>query len=230
MKKTRKMHLKLAIMLTISHLSVTAIEASQTISVSHQACRYELQIPDGWDTIPQKALKEKMKQYSVDWGIYPVSQEGFFSGRYALIGFIPTAGTLNQFTPEQIAGNISKFNQQSEITNDSLQLKYENMTVANYRVLSYFAIRKNADTLRNCQLMYFSKFGYVSVLYYDKNKPPIKELPDDLSNIIEIQQDYRYAEPAKSGISFKNILISLLLGVLVYAVIMLFQKRKKPSV
>jgi hypothetical protein len=224
--KYLKLYLKSAIVLIISYLHVETGSASEAITVSLPLCHYELRVPEGWDTIPQQVLINRLKQ-KIDGGIYPISQEDYFSGNYSLISFIPTVNRLDKFTFDQIVADIRNANQQSEINNDTLHIHFDHLQNDLYRIHSFFSVQRNADRVWNCQTLYPSKFGYVSVLSYEKSGAmPINELLEQLSDMIRIQPEYRYSEP-KKGITVKHILVSLCIGLIVYGLITVLPKLKK---
>ncbi|MDR2131233.1 MAG: hypothetical protein LBP56_08765, partial [Odoribacteraceae bacterium] len=158
------------IILCVINISGTA----KIIPVYNTSCKYTIRIPDGWDTIPRSILKEKLKSspFSIDIGIYPVAQTDYFSGNYSLIGFIPTVNMLNQFHFTAIVNDITNMNKAGVIHNDTLHVSFENIepvvkdTI--YYINSYFSVVNKDDSLKNCQTLYLTKFGYVTVLSYEK--------------------------------------------------------------
>jgi hypothetical protein len=85
------------------------------------------------------------------------------------------------------------------------------------------------DSLKNCQTLYLTKFGYVTVLSYEKEGAiSIAKIVEQLSDMIQIHEDYKYSLPeTRQGITIKHILISLCIGLIVYVLITLMQKSKK---
>jgi GTPase SAR1 family protein len=103
------------------------IPASTVVQINNKARKYTITLPQGWDTIPQSFLEERLKQFNVDLGIYPVSQNDYTNGNYALICFIPTLQSLNAFTFKQIVADIAKSNETSELKNDTMQVYFNQM-------------------------------------------------------------------------------------------------------
>lgn len=207
--------------------------APKSVSLTNAACKYDVTIPEGWDTIPQAILKEKITQYSIDSGIYPIDQEDYFKGNYVLFVFTPSLKSLSSFSFNEIVQEIAAQNEHSEIENDTLKVTlvnfYPEIKDSTYSIHSHFQIRHNADLLRNAQMLRLTKFGYVSVLAY--TTPAGLLLPDEivtlLSDAISVQPDYIYSEPEKRGLNRTHILISLAVGILVYVLIAGFSKLKK---
>jgi hypothetical protein len=233
--KQRNRIRRIITLIIIGLYAINIAEAVKIIHVHHSSCDYTVYIPDGWDTIPSNILKEKLKLSSVniDLGIYPVAQTDYFSGNYSLISFIPTVNMLNKFPFAAIVEDIANMNKSSEVHNDTLHTYFENIEPiirdTNYSVNSYFSIVNNDNSLKNCQTLYFAKFGYVSVLSYEKEGAvPIRIVIGQLSDMIKIQPDYKYSFIEKGkGITIKHILISLSIGLIVYVLIMFVQKSKQ---
>jgi hypothetical protein len=222
------------VIINLMNLYGVTVFAAVTIPVSHgDSGDYTVLLPEGWGVIPVDTIKSKLQQqFTFDLGIYPISQETWFSGNYALIGFIPAHSTLNGFTFNQIVKAVADLNEQSEIKSDTLQVHYEK-TVPDMRngcIRNYFSIVKDSVTIAHCQLLYLSKFGYVAVLLYQKTAGvSLDEIQTQLAGMIQIQPDYRYREPEKGGISIKHILLSLVIGLFVYGIIALLTKKRTPE-
>jgi hypothetical protein len=236
--KKNEMEKKRIIIMIITLLCVTNIlSAAKIIPVNHTSCNYTVIIPDGWDTIPSNILKEKLKSssFSIDIGIYPVAQEDYFSGNYSLISFLPAVNMLNQFKFDQIVEDITKMNKSAKIHNDTLQVHFEKIEPVvrnnNYLTNSYFLIVNNDKPLKNCQTLYLAKFGYVSVVSYEKEGAmPIAKILEQLSEIIQIHPEHKYSLiETKKGLTFKHVFISFGIGLIVYMSITFFQKLKKQA-
>jgi hypothetical protein len=215
-------------------LSCINISASVVVPINNNSCKYSVELPQGWDTIPKVAIKEKLQQYNVDLGIYPVNQKEFFSGNYAFFVFTPSIKSLNLLTFDQIASETKKQMNQAEIKNDTLRVCFiqTDTEVKNsaYSIYNYFKVWYRADSLDNCQLLRLTKFGYIMVLTYKKGiaeAMPIEKVSALLSKTISVQPDYAYSEPDKKRFGLKHILISLAIGIFVYVVITGISKLKK---
>jgi len=165
------------------------VTASNVINISNSGCKYSVEIPEGWDTIPKIALQEKSNQYNIDLGIYPISQKDYFNGNYAFFVFTPTIRSLNLLTFEQIVSGIKNQIKQKEINNDTLQVRFIQTDTEDkdgiYTVYSYYKIQHRSDSLNNCQLFRLTKFGYIMVLAYQKDineTIPIEKVSALLSN------------------------------------------------
>jgi hypothetical protein len=216
---------------------INILGAVKIIPVNHTSCNYTVTIPDGWDTIPSSILKEKLKssQFSIDIGIYPVVQGDYFNGNYSLISFLPAVNMLNQFKFDKIVEDITKMNKSTKIHNDTLHVHFEKIEPIirdnDYLTNSYFLIINNDKSLKNCQTLYLAKFGYVSVVSYEKEGAmPIAKILEQLSDIIQIHSEHKYSLiETKKGLTFKHIFISFGIGMIVYVLITFFQKFKKQT-
>jgi hypothetical protein len=85
---------------------------------------------------------------------------------------MPTINNLNKFSFKQIVLDFEKANQASKIKNDTLQVSFDSINSSvqhtNYVINSYFSLIKDSISMENCQTLYPSKFGYVTVLSYKK--------------------------------------------------------------
>ncbi|MDR0682422.1 MAG: hypothetical protein LBG15_11340 [Dysgonamonadaceae bacterium] len=210
------------------------VYASGIVSIDNRACKYAITLPEGWDTIPQSFLKEKLKQFNVDMGIYPVAQGDYTKGYYALICFMPAVKTLNAFNFKQIVADFTKAGKQGEIKTDSMQIRFNKMNTkveeGDYYIFNYYSIRKDTVALESCQMLQPTKFGYISVMSYIKNNEvavSMDELSAQLSKIVTVHPDYKYVEYRKEGLTFIHVLISLAIGLIVYVFIMWISKKKK---
>ena len=226
------MNNKIKILLFI--LSIICIPVfAFNIEISQSACKYTIDVPEGWDTIPKEVLKTKLGILNMDLGMYPVAQKDYFSGNYVLIGFMPTVSTLNKLTFKQIISDVSKMNSQGVINSDTLKVLFDKMIPneeeGNYHIQNYFSVLKDTLTVKSCNTLYLTKFGYISVVSYQNTEGLIllDDVNNQMSDIIKIQQDYTYSAPIPQGIPFKKIAISLAIGLLVYVLITYFPKLKR---
>jgi hypothetical protein len=211
--------------------------AGKIVPITAGSCKYDINVPDGWDTIPYDTLKKKLNQYDFDKltisGIYPISQNDYFKGNYSIVIFMPAANNLNKITFKRIVSDIVQINKSSVIKNDTLQVVLDSVNVAeqnkNLVVNGFFSVKKDSVRLENCQTWYPTKFGYVMVLSYKRAQVGISmnEMQLQLKNLICIADDYKYEEPKSSGISIKHIILSLCIGLFVYGAISYFPKLKK---
>jgi len=58
---------------------------ARSVDISHKGCKYSIDLPSGWDTIPHDTLKKIFPRLDLDMGLYPVSQKEYFTGNYALV-------------------------------------------------------------------------------------------------------------------------------------------------
>jgi len=207
---------------------------SITIPINNKSCKYTMTIPDGWDTIPKEILTQKFGQHPVEIAIYPIQQEEYFEGNYIFISFLPTIKALNEFSFKKIVEDMTSASKQGlssgtdtlQITYNGIESKNEN---GNYYISTCFSIEKDSVTLECEQNLELTKFGYITTTSYRKANGiySLLEMSDLLSNTIEVQQEYKYEEPAPNQrFTVKKIAISLCIGLLVYAILMFFSKKK----
>ena len=71
---------------------------ARSVDISHKGCKYSIDLPSGWDTIPHDTLKKIFPRLDLDMGLYPVSQKEYFTGNYALVGFMPVLQSLHSYS------------------------------------------------------------------------------------------------------------------------------------
>lgn len=78
-------------------------------------------------------------------------------------------------------------------------------------------------------MLSISKFGYVSVVAYQKEDAEysISQLKELFIKSIHIDSDYQYVFLSKNYISFWQMILSIAIGGVVYYLIMLICKYKK---
>jgi hypothetical protein len=176
-------------------------------------------VPRGWDTIPQRILKDKVRA-KIDFGIYPLSQDSCFGGSYVLITFIPTMQALTAFDFKRITAEIDRMSEQSEIKSDTLGIRRLKSFPLNedgkYTVSTYYEAIHRSDTLYSCQLLYLTKFGYISAFSYEQHGSTVSLEETVRLMRLAIVPQYPYTEPEKTGIGWKQILIAITIGLLVY--------------
>ena len=116
--------------------------ASNVVDILNKGCSYSVDVPEGWDTIPKTVLKEKLKQYDADLGIYLLSQEDYFSGNYAFFAFAPSIKPLNLLRFDQIVSDTKSQIKQGEIDNDTLRVRFIKMDLRKddnaYSIYNYY--------------------------------------------------------------------------------------------
>lgn len=209
------------------------ISASKVIPISSTLCKYTIQIPNNWDTIPKEALKEKADKMEFDLGIYQIGQSDYYIGGYSFIGFLPSANSLNNFSVKKMLSFISETNKTYEQNTDTLTAKFDSISIKfqdnSVVIYSYFTLKNDTLSYRNCQILYPTKFGFISMWVYQKGKTMLlDETLLQLENLVQIQDEYKYVEP-KGGVFLTHILIALCVGLLVYCAIAFLPKLKKRS-
>lgn len=208
--------------------------SAQQVRFLHQGCRYTVNIPAGWDTIPNGVLKGKFPQLNLDTGMYPASQKDYFSTQYVLIGFSPAMSTLNAFSFEQVADGIQKMGAQANLTGDTLSVTSDSVVPINnhpdYWVNNYLAIRKNSSLIKSCQTLYVSKFGYILLMAYQKEEValPVSSITDIFTSAgnLQVEDNYKYIPPQKKSFPLKYLLLSLGIGGIVYVLIAFLTKKR----
>lgn len=214
---------------------VVYMYGQDTIKVMQNSCKYTYVIPEGWDTIPKSVLMRKLPGYPIDAGLYPLQQQEYFKGNYILISFLPAMKTLNGFSFKRIMKDLVEMNKQGLLPDtDTLKITYKGtesrVIDGYYHACTFSLIVKDSVALECVQDLLLAKFGYVSLSGYQKEggKYALSELLDIMTNSIQIQQPYKYVEPApKQHLTFVQVTISVCIGLLAYIIITFFSKRKK---
>lgn len=206
------------------------------VDISHKGCKYSIDLPSGWDTIPHDTLKKIFPRLDLDMGLYPVSQKEYFTGNYALVGFMPVLQSLHSYSFDRIVSDMKEMNDRTKNTwnNDSISTRLDSIVPVNsspnYRINNYLTIRRDSILLKGCQSLYVSKFGYITLMLYQKGNDalPIDSLLGKFndSGCLKVDQEYRYTPPQKEGLSFTHFLYALGIGGIVYLLIAFFPKRK----
>lgn len=229
-RKMKKIFIILMGLFLIYDIQISA----QQIHISDKGCEYTVNILTGWDTIPHMTLTEKFPQLKLNIGMYPATQKEYFSDQYILIGFSPTIHTLNAFSFEQVVDDIQKTNEQTNFKSDTLSITLDSVVPVNkkpnYWINSYMTIQKDSSLLNACQTLYLSKFGYVTIMAYQKggNALLISSIIDKFinDNNLQVDDNYKYSPMQKRSFSTKHLLFSLCIGFIVYILIAFFSKKK----
>lgn len=238
--KREKKNIKTKYSISAALLALTACvmnthASAHEIAIANQSSRYTINISTDWDTIPSSVLREKFPQLMLDAGIYPTQQESYFSDKYVLIGFVPTMNCLNDYSPEQISNSIRQTNSQNNFASDTLSLSTDSIverTDKNYHWTDvYLTIKKDTTLLHSCQSMLATKFGYITLLAYQKstNESVAADYTDTLlkEGIITVSDDYKYEQPAEGRFSFVHLFLSVCIGAFVFIVITIIPKIRK---
>ena len=209
---------------------------ARSVDISHKGCKYSIDLPSGWDTIPHDTLKKIFQRLDLDMRLYPVSQKEYFTGNYALVGFMPVLQSLHSYSFDRIVSDMKEMNDRTKNTwnNDSISTRLDSIVPVNsspnYRINNYLTIRRDSILLKGCQSLYVSKFGYIALMLYQKGNDalPIDSLLGKFndSGCLKVDQEYRYTPPQKEGLSFTHFLYALGIGGIVYLLIAFFPKRK----
>lgn len=193
----------------------------KSIEVKRQLCHYRIDIPSSWDTIPQILLEEKIKAHPIDIALYPKNQYGYFSGNYVLINFFSTDKPLINYRLDQIQKEIksmdSKLNKENHMEPIFLG-KLQIDTTGLPQILNAFKIHDNSMLLQSLQILNISKYGYVSIVAYQKEESllSIYNLEKLFNHSVSIESEYQYNEPAKSTLAYWHLILSLGIGIIVY--------------
>ncbi|MFK2338778.1 hypothetical protein ACIXMT_09575 [Bacteroides fragilis] len=107
-------------------------------------------------------------------GLYPVSQKEYFTGNYALVGFMPVLQSLHSYSFDRIVSDMKEMNDRTKNTwnNDSISTRLDSIVPVNsspnYRINNYLTIRRDSILLKGCQSLYVSKFGYITLMLYQR--------------------------------------------------------------
>lgn len=149
---------------------------------------------------------------------------------------MPVLQSLHSYSFDRIVSDMKEMNDRTKNTwnNDSISTRLDSIVPVNsspnYRINNYLTIRRDSILLKGCQSLYVSKFGYITLMLYQKGNDalPIDSLLGKFndSGCLKVDQEYRYTPPQKEGLSFTHFLYALGIGGIVYLLIAFFPKRK----
>lgn len=216
-------------------LFANANNMQNVIYVQVQSCKFSFTVPEGWDTIPHSEIAKKLGKDIAVLGLYPNGQEEYFRNEYVIMSFLPTVECLNNMPFEKIVENLEKMNgQKSNMSqSDTIRIAYHGMSSSTndnrFQIHTSMTIYKDSVKMNCLQNLLLTKFGYVSVAYYEK-KQTCRKYSDVMQKIIlgvKIHDDYIYIEPQKESVFTPvKIAMSIGIGVLVYLIMVLFDKKK----
>jgi len=216
-------------------LFANAAETLERIPVQVQSCKFSVAVPEKWDTIPQSALDQKLGKGVAVLGLYPKDQVDPFRERYIILSFMPTVKGLNSLSYDAIFENLKEMNEKNHMPDtDSLRVVYNGMerfsNDGKFWICTSITVYKDSVNVNCLQNLLLSKFGYINVTYYDKSyiTPDYEDVVQKMTQNIDVDDDYLYVEPQKeSAFTPGKIAIALGVGILVYLMMVLLDKRKK---
>jgi len=218
-------------------LFANAVGTPERIPVQVQSCKFSVTVPEGWDTIPQSALAQKLGKGVAVMGLYPKGKTDYFEEKYMVLSFLPTLNSLNNLPCKAIYDELKGMMKQNSIpNNDSIHVVYNGMDSLSagdkFQIQSNTTIYKDSAIVNCQQILLLSRFGYICIAYYDKNEIPSASdtVLQKLIQDIDIDNDYVYVEPHNEPtFTPGKIAIALGIGVLVYLIMTLLDKRKKKN-
>lgn len=216
-------------------LFANAAGVKERIPVQLKSCKFSVTVPEGWDTIPQSALAQKLGEDVAVMGLYPEGKSDYFEEKYMILSFLPTVKSLNNLPFKEIFDEMKGMTKQSSIPNNhSLRVVYNGIerfsNEGKFWIRTSMAVCKDSASINCLQNLLLSKFGYISVTYYDKNfvasdpENAVQKIVQD----IEVDNEYKYDEPQEeTAFTPTKIAIAVGVGIFVYLIIVLFDKRKK---
>lgn len=208
----------------------------EQIVINKLACKYSMSIPENWDTIPRKVISDKMgREYDFDIALYPRTSNEYFHDYYVLVSFLPTNNSLNTFTFDAICSQVQQSNGQAQKTiGDSIKLNNVHTSTkvskGKYNILTEIKATKNSSDYMCLRDQYLTKYGFISINCYKKTDCKIKltEVDSLITSHLIVQDEYEYSEPSSSSVfSISNIIISLMVGGILYLIMSLFEKKGK---
>lgn len=205
------------------------------IPVQVKSCKFSIPVPESWDTIPQNALEQKLGKGVAILGLYPKEQALFFEEKYIILSFMPTVKGLNSMSFDTIFDKLKEMNERNRMPDtDSLRIIYNGMDRfskdGKFWIRTSMTVCMDSANVNCVQNLLLSKFGYISVAYYDKSfvTPDFENTIQKMVQGIDVDDDYVYVESHKdSAFTPAKIAIALGVGILVYLIMVLLDKRKK---
>lgn len=202
----------------------------------HKGCKYSIDLPSGWDTIPHDTLKRYFHGLISTWGYIRYLKRNILQGImlcwfYACFAVPP----FLFFRPNRFGHEGDEWpDKEKEYVEQRFDIHTpwqhrSGKLLPNYRINNYLTIRRDSILLKGCQSLYVSKFGYITLMLYQRNDAlPIDSLLGKFndSGCLKVDQEYRYTPPQKEGLSFTHFLYALGIGGIVYLLIAFFPKRK----
>lgn len=219
----------------ITLIAVLCSYANNTVNIKQKSCKYNITIPEGWDSIPHDTITKKLGNVNIDLALYKKDSSGYFDDCYILIGFAPTTKALSQYSFKDIVKEVRTLSKQTtSSSNDTINVETNDVegSMDNdvYRITNLTTILKNGNKIDCLQNLIVTKFGYLSVAFCQKGSSSFnsKEVVDKLISQIKIEDDYKYTEPkTESLFSPIKIGITIGIGLLVYFMIMFIDRKRK---
>lgn len=217
----------------ITLIAVLCSYANNTVNIKQKSCKYSITIPEGWDSIPHDTITKRLGNVNIDLALYKKDGRGYFNDCYILIGFAPTTKALSQYSFKDIVKEVRTLSKQTtSSSNDTINVETNDVegSMDNdvYRITNLTTILKNGNKIDCLQNLIVTKFGYLSVAFYQKGSGTSKKVVEKLISQIKIEDDYKYTEP-KTGSLFSPIKIGITIGIglLVYFMIIFIDRKRK---
>lgn len=219
----------------ITLIAVLCSYANNTVNIKQKSCKYNITIPEGWDSIPHDTITKKLGNVNIDLALYKKDSSGYFNDCYILIGFAPTTKALSQYSFKDIVKGLKTQSKQTTSSlNDTIKVETNEVESSTdndvYRIATLTTILKNDNRIDCLQNLIVTKFGYLSVAFYQKGSSTSvsKKVVEKLISQIKIEDDYKYTEP-KTGSLFSPIKIGITIGIglLVYFMIIFIDRKRK---
>lgn len=194
------------------------------IKIDNKSCEYSIQVPNGWETIPEDTLKARFGKNVIDAGLYKKGSNTYFEGEYIQYVFLPTAKSLNQFSFKKLTKNFKRgISQSVPQDKDSIRLITENTSVSEEQKCFYIkgTIKSNSIKRSFTQCILPTKFGFLKIIHYRAiNKEESELTIEDIYSNTEISDSYFYnGPPSKSSLSVWHIVLAFGIGLVVYIII-----------
>lgn len=216
-------------------IAVLCSYANNTVNIRQKSCKYSITIPEGWDSISHDTITKKLGNVNIDVALYNKDSGGYFDDCYILIGFAPTTKALSPYSFKDIVKGLkTQSKQTTSSVNDTINVETNDVEcyIDNdvYRIATLTTILKNDNRIDCLQNLIVTKFGYLSVAFYQKGSSTSvsKKVVEKLISQIKIEDDYKYTEPkTESLFSPIKIGITIGIGLLVYFMIIFIDRKRK---
>lgn len=203
----------------------------EEIQVEQINCKYCISIPEGWTVYKDTVVSSNGFDCRTLFLSLIDEREYEKPSDYVMIAFLPSLEVLDGFSFEQMRKTITR-QFESGANTDSLKVVFQNIESVKENPCHFqlkFRIMKENSIIECDQVLFPTKFGYISMSFYKHEESPrsLSAMLSSFENAITVDDDYVYSEPASRNNLIINLLISIGIGLIVYCIISLLSKRDK---
>jgi len=228
---------------------IGSFQVEAQVVVQNEMKHFTVTFHGQWDTIPNLRMVRYVKEKGMDkmgvsfeTGFYKKSNKDFFDYPYGIIQFLPSEHDLSQAKFRDLVQGVQAMQSAQMLAIDSLkELNGVFKRFNSYKILSTAVDSANyeirctieANVADKGDIRIFQKYipvrqGIILLSAYT-NKSDNNTLQNDFQGIIKeiaIEHDYKYIPPIerKTGIGWKQLGISLSIGLLVFMIVYFWER------